>query len=74
VVLFFFHKITKELKMLSNAELKQQAYTYGWNRILSHFGVDGACLGGDNKALDYGFFTDTKQLIDLNVSHWFIML
>ncbi len=34
--------------MLSNAELKLKAYSYGWDSILSHFGVDTACL--DNRA------------------------
>lgn len=30
--------------MLSNEELKQQAFEYGWEKILSHFGIDSACL------------------------------
>jgi hypothetical protein len=29
---------------LSNPELKQAAYNYGWHSILSHFGVDPVCL------------------------------
>jgi hypothetical protein len=49
-VFIFFQKIAEELRMLSNEELKQQAYSYGWDRILSHFGVDGACLDSRNNA------------------------
>jgi hypothetical protein len=33
---------------LSNPELKQSAYSYGWDAILTHFGIESACLDSRN--------------------------